>query len=126
MLCRSAPAGTIGYTMSCFSTTNSISTGPSLMLCAHSIAGVTSSRRSTRRAGMPYASASLTKSGVIHRRGVVAFLVEELLPLAHHAQVAVVDDGDLDRDALLHGGRQFGHGHLETAVAAQSPTHWCS
>src|SRR5690606_41849957 len=36
MLCRSAPAGTIGYTMSCFSTTKSISTGPSLTLAARS------------------------------------------------------------------------------------------
>src|SRR5690606_19902253 len=64
MLCRSAPAGTIGYTMSCFSTTKSISTGPSLTLAAHSIAGITSWREVTRRAGMPYASASFTKSGL--------------------------------------------------------------
>jgi hypothetical protein len=30
----------------------------------------------------------------------VALLVEHLLPLAHHAEVGVVEDGDLDRDAL--------------------------
>src|SRR5687767_14579084 len=36
-------------------------------------------------------------------RGVAAF-VEELLPLPHHAQIAVIDDGDIDLHVLLRSG----------------------
>src|SRR5690606_24631706 len=60
MSSRSAPAGTMGKTASSCSTTNSSSTGP-LTLSAKPTASVTSSRFVIRRAGMPYAAASLTK-----------------------------------------------------------------
>src|SRR3954470_7241256 len=51
----------------------------------------------------------------------VATLVEEGLPLPDHAEVAVVDDGDLDRDALDRAGGQLLVGHLEAAVAVDGP-----
>ena len=34
--------------------------------------------------------------GTGERRAAVALALEQLLPLPHHAEVAVVDDGDLD------------------------------
>src|SRR2546425_4088031 len=47
--------------------------------------------------------------------------VEEVLPLPDHAQVAVVDDGDLDRRAFDGAGGQLLVGHLEAAVAVDRP-----
>ena len=54
------------------------------------------------------------------RRGVV-LVVERLLPLADHAEEAVVDDGDVDGEAFLLDGGQFGGGHLEASVAGDDP-----
>ena len=42
---------------------------------------------------------------------------KELLPLAHHAQIRVVQHDHLDADAVLHDRAQFLHRHLETSVA---------
>src|SRR6202034_1429205 len=53
-------------------------------------------------------------------RFIVA-LVEELLPLADHAQIAVVDDRDVDVELLLHDGGELTGGHLEAAVAGDDP-----
>src|SRR5204863_9224411 len=54
-------------------------------------------------------------------RLAVPLFVEQRLPLPHHAQVAVVDDGDLDRRALDGTCGQFLVGHLEAAVAVDGP-----
>src|ERR1039458_4810051 len=51
---------------------------------------------------------------------VVAF-VEEFLPLAHHSQKAVVDDGNVDLKILLHDGGEFAHGHLKATVSDDHP-----
>ena len=51
----------------------------------------------------------------------VPLLVEQRLPLPHHAQVAVVDQRDLDRRALDRAGGQLLIGHLEAAVAVDRP-----
>ena len=51
----------------------------------------------------------------------VALVVEHLLPLADHAEVAVVEDPDLDRDALDARGHELLRGHLEAAVAVDRP-----
>src|SRR4051812_9648386 len=51
----------------------------------------------------------------------VPLRVEEVLPLPDHAQVAVVDDGDLDRRALDGAGGQLLVGHLEAAIAVDRP-----
>src|SRR5579862_6881644 len=51
----------------------------------------------------------------------VALVVEQRLPLPDHAEAAVVDDGDLDRDALDGAGGQLLVGHLEAAVAVDGP-----
>src|SRR5688572_1319857 len=48
----------------------------------------------------------------------VALVPEQLLPLADHAQVAVVEDEHLDRDAVLGAGGQLLRVHLDRAVAA--------
>ena len=53
----------------------------------------------------------------------VALLVEHLLPLADHAEVGVVEDGDLHRDALGRGGDELLRRHLEAAVAVDGPHH---
>ena len=53
----------------------------------------------------------------------VALLVEHLLPLADHAEVGVVEDRDLDRDALGRRGHELLRGHLEAAVAVDGPHH---
>ena len=47
----------------------------------------------------------------------VTFLKKDLLPLANHPQSAIIDDGDLDRNAVLHNGGEVVQGHLESAVA---------
>src|SRR5947209_808957 len=51
----------------------------------------------------------------------VALVVEQRLPLPDHAEAAVVDDRDLDRDALDGAGGQLLVGHLEAAVAVDRP-----
>src|SRR5699024_292218 len=51
----------------------------------------------------------------------VALVVEQRLPLPHHAQGGVVDDRDLDRDPLQGAGGQLLVGHLEAAVAVDRP-----
>jgi len=54
-------------------------------------------------------------------RGGVAALVEQGLPLADHAEEAVVDDGDVHLDVLLDGRHELGEGHLEAAVPRHHP-----
>ena len=48
----------------------------------------------------------------------IALAVQQLLPLAHHAHPLVVQDEDLDRQAVLNGRRHLLHGHLHAGVAA--------
>ena len=50
----------------------------------------------------------------------VALGVEELLPLAHHPEPAVVDDHDHDRQPFERRGRELLAGHLEAAVAVDA------
>jgi hypothetical protein len=49
----------------------------------------------------------------------VALLIEEFLPLPHHAEIAVVQVHDLTGLVLLHG-RQFLRHHLDAAVAGDA------
>src|SRR5579864_6161422 len=67
---------------------------------------------------------SVGQSGEIRRNkrsSNVALVVEEFLPLANHAEIAVVNDGDLDVDLFLNDGGKLAHGHLEAAVAHDDP-----
>ena len=48
----------------------------------------------------------------------VALVEEQFLPLPHHTEKVVVQDNDLDRQAVLNEGSQLLQVHLETAVAA--------
>src|SRR5579885_376369 len=52
--------------------------------------------------------------------GVVA-LVEKLLPLAYHPQIAVVEDSHLDRQAQVSNGCQFLDVHLDATIASNNP-----
>ena len=54
---------------------------------------------------------------VLHPHFGVAARVEELLPLAHHAEAAVVHDDDLDVQVLGDAGGELLKRHLERAVA---------
>ena len=46
----------------------------------------------------------------------VTALVEEFLPLTHHAEPAIVDQQDLHGQLMAAHRREFGHRHLEAAV----------
>src|ERR1700722_11197763 len=48
------------------------------------------------------------KVRAVQRRSLVAAFVEKLLPLPDHAQIAVVDDGNLDVEVLLRNRGQLG------------------
>src|SRR5699024_7007753 len=58
----------------------------------------------------------LTQLGI----SVVA-LVAQCLPLGHHAQVAVINNSDLDGEPFQSCGSQLLVGHLETAIAVDCP-----
>ena len=96
---RSAPAGTIGYTLSSCSTRKSMSDRASAR--ARCTTSSTSARLSTRNPSQPVRLGDLDEVGAPQRRRRIPPFVEELLPLAHHAEVAIVDDGDVDLDAFL-------------------------
>src|SRR5439155_15361413 len=51
----------------------------------------------------------------------VTAAMEELLPLPHHAEIAVVEDRELYLQPFLHHGGDLGHVHLESAVAGNGP-----
>ena len=54
------------------------------------------------------------------RRGVgmrVAAAMQQLLPLAHHAHIFVVQDEDLDRQVVLRRRRHLLHGHQHRRLA---------
>ena len=87
---------------------------------ARSTISVTSLRFSTRSPSRPCASAIFTKSGPQRRRRIAAF-VEELLPLPHHAEVAVVDDRDVDLDPFLRRRGELRLRHLEAAITDNRP-----
>src|SRR5450432_1273481 len=63
----------------------------------------------------------LDEVGAQDGRAGVILLVEKLLPLPHHAEEAVVDDGDVDVQVFLRDGCEFRAGHLEAAVAGDDP-----
>src|SRR5689334_14632007 len=59
--------------------------------------------------------------GGVQVRVRVPLVVEQRLPLPDHAEAAVVDDRDLDGDALQRAGGQLLVGHLEAAVPVDGP-----
>ena len=125
-----APAATIGHTCASVPTTKSMTTGA--VVDRHRLLDrrVDLVRGLAAQADAAQASASFTKSGcgACACRGRcwrVALVVEQLLPLPDHAEVAVVDDGDLDRDALDRAGGELLVGHLEAAVAVDRPHRAC-
>ena len=120
-----APAGTIGYTFSRQSVRKSITTGRSSIsfafsIVVHDVVGVVDAHAdATHRLGPLHVVGQVGRQ--VHL--AVALLVEELLPLPHHAEVRVVEDRDLHRDALRRRGHELLRGHLEAAVAVDRPHH---
>lgn len=58
------------------------------------------------------------KVGVgVKNRGRVSLVIEQLLPLMHHAERSIVHEGNLDRNAVDGGGCHFLAVHLKAAVA---------
>src|SRR3569833_954344 len=53
----------------------------------------------------------------VHIRHRVTALVEELLPLPHHAEVTIFEIDDLDRQLILQTGRELLYAHLDAALA---------
>src|SRR5690606_35522340 len=62
----------------------------------------------------------LYKIGIYHLGTGVSLLVEQLLPLTYHAEVADVQHEDLYGDLVLKNGTQFLHGHLITTITDDS------
>src|SRR2546428_304239 len=59
--------------------------------------------------------------GTPDRRARIAATMKELLPLPHHAEVAVVEDRELYLEPFLHHGGDLGHVHLKSTVAGKGP-----
>ena len=91
------------------------------LLRALQTAASTSARWVTTQPGEAMRLGNFDEIGATHGHGGVTLLEEKLLPLAHHAQVTVVHDGNVDLDALLGSRGQFRLGHLEAAVAGNRP-----
>ena len=119
---RRAPSGTPSRAQS---VRKSMTTGRSSISFAFSIAGCDLLGRLDADADAAHRLGPLHVVGQVGRQVhlAVALLVEHLLPLADHAEVGVVEDRDLDRDALGRGGDQLLRGHLEAAVAVDRPHH---
>ena len=102
-----------------------MTTGRSSIALAFSMAGSTSSGVLDTDADAAHGLGPHLVVGEVGRQVHlgVALVVEHLLPLADHAEVRVVEDGDLDRDALGRRGDQLLRGHLEAAVAVDGPHH---
>src|SRR3989304_4032124 len=102
--------------------TTSMSLSTCLTTCSASVSASTTKvmrgSPGTENADRPR---QLDEVRVLQGRGDDVVAVEELLPLAHHAQVVVVDDGELDRPAVLGYRGQFLHRHPEAPVAADGP-----
>ena len=81
---------------------NSTTTGRSSISFAFSMAGCDLLGRLDPDADAAHRLGPLHVVGQVGRQVHlgVALVVEHLLPLADHAEVGVVEDGDLDRDAL--------------------------
>src|SRR5207302_2223011 len=59
--------------------------------------------------------------GTPNWRAGVAAAVEELLPLPHHTEIAVVEDRELHDESFLNHGRDLRHVHLKSAIAGNRP-----
>src|SRR5271155_1617009 len=74
-----------------------------------------------RRTGQIKCSGELHEIRAIQRSSLVSAFVEKFLPLPHHPQITIVDNGNLDFKTLLRDRGQFSHRHLESAVASHDP-----
>ena len=114
--CSDLPAGTIGQTFSSRSTWKSTTHGcVSASICFN--APATWSFLSTV---MPTAAERAGQNGkvrVYQRAFRIPPAVEQLLPLANHTHVAVVNQHDLNRQLVQHRRRKLGQGHVKAAVA---------
>ena len=122
------PAATIGHTMASRDTWKSMTTGWSL-ICSRAL----DRRVDLVRVLHADAHAAVGVGELDEVRDVpravpgvqvgvgVPGLVEQRLPLAHHAERGVVDQRHLDGDVVDRAGRELLVGHLEAAVAVDRP-----
>ena len=68
----------------------------------------------------PNPRAMATKSVAAQAGTVIAAAVEELLLLAHHSQLGVVEQDDFNLDTFLGGGGELLHVHEQATVAAET------
>ena len=113
-----APAGIIGYTFSSWSTRKSMTRARPLSTRRHDrgVDVLLACRPGSRARRRPRrAPCSRAPSAQVRLRE--ALVVEQLLPLAHHAEPAVVHDATITGMLVDDRGRQLLQRHLEAAVA---------
>ena len=117
---RPLPAGIIGKTFCVSAISNQTSAGPSMRLGGPDrVVDLVGSR------GLPGGDAErlgeLQVVGPEQVGRVVVARVDDLLPLADHPELLVVEQRDLDRDLVLDERHQLLERHLEAAVAGDRP-----
>ena len=118
---RPLPPGTIGNTFSVWSVMKSRKTRRSFCANASRSAPSTSPGFSILMPDVAVRLGELHEVGQrVHVRLGVAVAVEELLPLPHHAHVAVVQVHDLDRQVVLLAGRELLDAHLDRRLAGHA------
>ena len=117
---RPLPAGIIGKTFCSSAISNQMRAGPSTAWAALIASSTSSGRRRPERRHAERVG-ELGEVRAHERRRVVVAGVDDLLPLADHAELLVVEQGDLHRDVVLDEGHQLLERHLEPAVAGDRP-----
>ena len=116
MSCTGIPAGTIGKTFSSRSTLASSRNAPLASLhLVHSLREILVTLHET--VGDAVGAGYEFEVGVGKFGERVAFVVKQLLPLAHHAQVTVVHEHYFDSHLRLEYRTQLLQGHLQASVA---------
>ena len=117
---RPLPAGIIGKMFCSSAISNQMSAGPSTA-CAARIAVVDLVRRPGPEGRDAEGVGELGEVRPGQAGRVVVARVDDLLPLADHPELLVVEQRDLDRDVVRDEGHQLLERHLEAAVAGDRP-----
>ena len=115
-----APGGTIGQTLASGSITKSMTTGPGGRL-GHADSGEDFVVPGHSDPGRAIRFREFDEIGSVNLDLRVVLLVEEVLPLPDHPEIAVVDDGNPDIEFFLDAGGEFVQRHLEATIADDRP-----
>ena len=118
---RPLPAGIIGKTFCSSAISNQMSAGPSTRLRRRGSRHRPRPGVRARNGRDPERLGELREVGPGQARRVVVAGVDDLLPLADHPELLVVEQRDLDRDVVGDEGHQLLERHLEAAVAGDRP-----